>query len=228
MHPILVQIGPFTLRTYGALIAIAFLVSLRMTRWAIQGRGISEKFLMDLAIILVFSGLIGARLFYVMLNSAYYLANPMDSLKVWEGGLVFYGGFIAAALSGTWYCRKNNVPVQLMADCVAPALAMGQAIGRLGCFFAGCCYGRPTSLPWAVRFNDAASLAPLDIGLHPVQIYESAGSIVIAAVLWARLAKKPPRGLAWAWKWSGIFRMWSSTQNSPTRSAATFLRQAIM
>jgi len=196
MHPILFSIGPLTLRTYGALIALAFLAALRMAKWAGKDKGIPEKFLMDLSILLVFAGLLGARVFYVALNAPYYMTHPLDSLKVWEGGLVFYGGFITAAAAGAWFARRHKVSVAVLADCLAPALAMGQAIGRWGCFFAGCCYGKPTTLPWAVRFKDPASLAPLDIDLHPVQIYEALGNLAIAFFLWWRLRKNPdaPRG----------------------------------
>jgi phosphatidylglycerol:prolipoprotein diacylglycerol transferase len=196
MHPILFQLGPLTLRTYGALIALAFLAALRLAKWAAQLRGIPEKFLMDLAILLVFSGLFGARLFYVLLSWPYYSVHLLESLKVWEGGLVFYGGFITAAIVGYVYARLHSVSVGMIADCLAPALAIGQSIGRWGCFFAGCCFGKPTSLPWAVHFKDPASLAPLDIGLHPVQIYEAFGNLAIAFIVWKRLLHKPepPRG----------------------------------
>src|SRR5258708_37180371 len=94
MHPILFQLGPLTLRTYGALIALAFLAALRVAKWGARVRGIPEKFLMDLAIILVFAGLFGVRLFYVLLNASYFAAHLLESLKVWEGGLVFYGGVL--------------------------------------------------------------------------------------------------------------------------------------
>jgi phosphatidylglycerol:prolipoprotein diacylglycerol transferase len=191
MHPILLQIGPLTLRTYGALVALAFLAALRMSKWAIQLRGIPEKFLMDLSLVLVSFGILGSRLFYVLLNWPYYAAHPMDSLKVWEGGLVFYGGFAVAAIAGYLYTRKNGISPAVMADCLAPALAMGQAIGRWGCFFAGCCYGRPTTVAWAVRFKDPASLAPLDLAIHPVQVYEACGNLAIAFILWRHLLKKP-------------------------------------
>src|SRR5579864_9007570 len=178
MHPILFQIGPLTLRTYGALIALAFLAAIRMAKWGVRLRGIPEAFLMDLSIILVFGGLIGARLFYVLLNFSYYLEHPLESLKVWEGGLVFYGGFLVASAAGIFYVRTKKYSVGVVADCLAPALAVGQAVGRLGCFFAGCCYGKPTSAPWAVTFKDPASLAPLGVDLHPTQIYESIGDLV--------------------------------------------------
>src|SRR4051812_17504733 len=191
MHPILLQLGPLTLRTYGALIALGFLAALRMSKWAVGLRRIPEKFLMDLSIVLVFSGILGARLFYVLLNASFYAAHPWESFKVWEGGLVFYGGFLVAAAAGVIYTRQHKISVPVMADCLAPALAMGQAIGRWGCFFAGCCYGRPTALPWAVRFSDPASLAPLDVGLHPVQVYEALGNVAISLFLWRRFMKNP-------------------------------------
>lgn len=196
MHPILLQLGPLSLRTYGALIALAFLAALRVGKRAAQLRGIPEKFLMDLSIVLILSGLIGARLFYIGLNASYYMAHPLDVIKVWEGGLVFYGGFLAAAAAGTIYSMRHGQSVALVADCAAPALALGQAIGRWGCFFAGCCYGKPTSVSWAVRFRDPASLAPLDIPLHPVQIYEALGCLGISFFLWAWLTKRvnAPKG----------------------------------
>jgi phosphatidylglycerol:prolipoprotein diacylglycerol transferase len=196
MHPILLQLGPLTLRTYGALIALAFLGALRLAKRGAEKRAIPEKFLMDLAIVLVFAGIIGARLLYVLLNASFYLAHPLDAFKVWEGGLVFYGGFLTAAAAGVVYARRHKVPVAKLADCLAPALALGQGIGRWGCFLAGCCYGKPTTLPWSVTFNDAASLAPLNVPLHPTQLYEALGNLVIAWFLFTRLVKKPdaPQG----------------------------------
>src|ERR1700733_12237235 len=125
MHPILFSIGPLTLRTYGALIALAFLAALRMSKWAAHLREIPEKFILDLSIVLVFSGLLGARLFYVMLNWPYYIAHPLESIKVWEGGLVFYGGFLVASIAGVVYAKLHKISVGLLADCLAPALAMG-------------------------------------------------------------------------------------------------------
>src|SRR4051812_44164138 len=134
MHPILFQIGPITLRTYGALVAMAFLVALRMARWAANWRRVNETNFMDLAVLLIFSGLLGARLFYVLFNASYFLEHPLEVFKVWEGGLVFYGGFFVAAVAGLLFVKRRRMSVAVVADCVAPALALGQAIGRLGCF----------------------------------------------------------------------------------------------
>jgi phosphatidylglycerol---prolipoprotein diacylglyceryl transferase len=190
MFPILLHIGPITLRTYGALVALAFLASLYLARAAARLRKIGESFLLDLAALLVITGLLGARIFYILLNLSYFRDHPAESFKVWEGGLVFYGGFLVAGVVGVIFTRYKGYAVSDVADAVAPSLALGHAIGRLGCFFAGCCYGKPATLPWAVQFKDPASLAPLGIALHPVQIYESLGSFLIAAFLWQRLIQK--------------------------------------
>jgi len=195
MFPILLHLGPLTIRTYGALVATAFLAALQVARMAAHARRIGETFLLDLVAILIVSGLLGARILYVLLNLSYFRQHPWESFKVWEGGLVFYGGFLLAALVGTIFIRYRGYPVDDVADCLAPALALGQGIGRWGCFFAGCCYGKPTTLPWGVTFKDAASLAPLGVSLHPVQIYESLGDILIAGLLWSLLLhRKESRG----------------------------------
>jgi phosphatidylglycerol---prolipoprotein diacylglyceryl transferase len=190
MHPILFHFGPFSARTYGLLVALAFLGGLKLARAGARLQNLSENAILDLVAILVFSGLFGARLFYVLLNGSYFLEHPVEILKFWEGGLVFYGGFVVAALVGLWYVRRKGLRLGRVADALAPALALGQAIGRWGCFFAGCCYGRPTDRFWGVRFTDPASLAPLNVELHPTQLYESFGSLVIALVLWVQLTKR--------------------------------------
>jgi phosphatidylglycerol---prolipoprotein diacylglyceryl transferase len=190
MFPILFHLGPLTIRTYGAMVAIAFLASLQMARKAARARRIGEPFLLDLVAILIVTGLLGARLFYILVNLSYFREHPAESFKVWEGGLVFYGGFLLASLVGAIFTRYRGYAVAEVADCLAPALALGQGIGRWGCFFAGCCYGKPTPVPWGVRFKDPASLAPLGVQLHPVQIYESVGDFLIAALLWSILSRR--------------------------------------
>jgi len=192
MHPILIHLGPLTLRTYGALVAAAFLAALHLAKKACRERHLDETFVMNLVVLLVFTGLLGARLFFVLINASYFIQHPWESLRIWEGGLVFYGGFIVAASFGVWYVRRHKVAVGMIADALSPSLALGQAIGRLGCFAAGCCYGRQTSLGWGVTYQDPLSLAPLGIRLHPVQIYESIGNLIIAAILWKRLSKSKP------------------------------------
>jgi phosphatidylglycerol:prolipoprotein diacylglycerol transferase len=140
--------------------------------------------------ILIMSGLLGARVLYVLLNLSYFRVHPWESMKVWEGGLVFYGGFVLAAVVGMVFTRYRGYPISDVADCLAPGLALGQGIGRWGCLFAGCCYGKPTALPWGITFRDPASLAPLGIKLHPVQLYEFAGDILVAGLLWLLLMRE--------------------------------------
>lgn len=189
MHPVLFQLGPLTLRTYGVVVALAFLAAMQLTRAAGARRGIPEAHLLDLIAVLVLAGLLGARFFYVILNGSYYRHHPLEALKVWEGGLVFYGGFLAASAAGLFFVLRRRLPLGTVADCLAPAVALGQSVGRWGCFFAGCCYGRSTAAPWAVRYQDPASLAPLGIDVHPVQLYESFGNLAIAFFLWTHLTR---------------------------------------
>lgn len=189
MYPILLQIGAITVRTYGALVAFAFLAALHLARYAAKYRRIGESFLLDLVAMLIVSGLLGARLLYILLNLEYFRDHPVESFKVWEGGLVFYGGFILASIVGVVYTRYKGYSVADVADALAPSLAIGQAIGRWGCFFAGCCYGKPSALPWSVQFSDPASLAPVGIELHPVQLYESLGTLLIGGILWRLLSR---------------------------------------
>ncbi len=191
MHPILFTWGPITIRMYGAMVALAFLASLKIARLGGRARRIPELALLDLVAILVVSGLLGARIFYVLLNWSWFVQNPLDALKVWEGGLVFYGGFLLASVTGIWFIRRHHLPLGDVADVLAPGIAVGQAVGRWGCFFAGCCYGKPTTLAWAVRYTDPGSLAPTGIPMHPVQLYESFGSLFIAFILWREVLKRP-------------------------------------
>src|ERR1039458_7784023 len=150
MFPILLHLGPLTIRTYGAMIALAFLASLQMARIAAHARRIGEAFLLDLVALLILAGLLGARILYVLLNLSYFRLHPWESMKVWEGGLVFYGGFLMAALVGVVFTRFKGYPLDDVSDCLAPGLAAGQGIGRWGCFFAGCCYGKPTRHAWGI------------------------------------------------------------------------------
>src|ERR1051326_8533026 len=149
---------------------------------------------MDLGIYIIISALVGAKLLLLVTDFQTFKNNPAELFNLLREGGVFYGGLIVAVAVALFYIRKVGLPLWTTCDVCAPGIALGHVIGRFGCFFAGCCYGKPTSIPWAVRFKDAASLAPLDISLHPVQIYEALGSLVIAGVLWLRLMKKPARG----------------------------------
>ena len=184
MHPELFKIGPLTVHTYGVLVAAGFLLGLTLAVRQAKKEGIPPNKIVDLGFYILLSALIGSRLFYVMINAGHYLKNPLDIFKVWEGGLVFYGGLVLTVPTVLWYVKKNALNVWSTADLFAPSLAIGHAIGRIGCFYAGCCYGKPAEgVPWAVTFCDPQTLALVGIPLHPTQLYESLGELTIFLVL---------------------------------------------
>jgi phosphatidylglycerol:prolipoprotein diacylglycerol transferase len=179
MHPDLFKIGPLTIHTYGVLVAAGFLLGLAFAVRQAKKEGIPPERIVDLGFYILLSALIGSRLFYILINASHYMKNPLDIFKIWEGGLVFYGGLLLAVPTVLWYVKKNNLSVWGIADLFAPSLAIGHAIGRLGCFFSGCCYGKPAEgLPWSVIFTDPESLAIIGVPLHPTQLYESLGELI--------------------------------------------------
>jgi phosphatidylglycerol---prolipoprotein diacylglyceryl transferase len=179
MHPVLVRIGPLTIHSYGVFIAAGFLIGLFLAVRQGKKQGIPEEKIMDITFYLLLSAIIGSRLLFVAIGARYYLEHPLDIFKIWEGGLVFYGGLILAVPVAIWYVRRNRIDLWNTADVFAPSLAIGHALGRLGCFCAGCCYGKPAyGLPWAVTFSDPESLASMGVPLHPVQLYESLGELL--------------------------------------------------
>ena len=179
MYPVLIKIGPLTIHTYGFLIAVGFLVALWLAVRQAKKAGVSEEKIIDLAFYCLIAAIIGSRLLFILTNLSYYIGHPVDMLKIWEGGLVFYGGLIFAVPTALWIIKRAGLPMWRTFDIFAPSVAIGHAIGRLGCFCAGCCYGRPAEgLPWAVIFRDPNSLAIRGVPLHPSQIYESAGEFL--------------------------------------------------
>ena len=177
MFPVLFKIGPLTLHTYGLLVAIGVFVGMRMiiTLAALDGYSGKEfeDSLYNLFLLFAISGLAGGRALYVILNWREFVGDLAGIFKVWQGGLVSYGGLLGAFTGFFIWTRKNkNMPWKKICDWFSPSLAFGHALGRLGCLFAGCCYGKPTQGPLGIIFTDPQSLAPLGIPLHPTQIYE--------------------------------------------------------
>jgi phosphatidylglycerol:prolipoprotein diacylglycerol transferase len=180
-------LGPFTLHTYGVLLAIAFLAGLYVASRQARREGLDSGRVTDLAVWVLIAGLVGAKLLLVALDWRYYTRSPGQIFAILQSGGVFYGGLIGGLLVAWWYVRRYKLPGWHTADALAPGLILGQAIGRLGCFSAGCCWGKPTSVPWAVTFTDLYASrqvgTPLDTPLHPTQIYESLACFVIFFVL---------------------------------------------
>ena len=169
--------GPFTLHTYGLLLAIAFLTGLYVASRQARKAGLDSNRVADLGIYVLIAGMLGAKLLLVVVDFPHYRANPDELLSIFQSGGVFYGGLLAALPVAAWYSRRHGLPGWATADALAPGVVIGQSIGRLGCFSAGCCFGKPASVAWAVTFRDAYANryvgTPLDVPLHPTQLYES-------------------------------------------------------
>ena len=179
MHPILFRFGPLTIHTYGFLVALGFLIGIGLAYRQAKKEGTPPDKILDLGFYILLAAIIGSRLFFIIINAGHYIKNPLDIFKIWEGGLVFYGGVLLAVPVAIWYVKKNGLGIWKTADIFAPSIAIGHGLGRLGCFFAGCCYGKVAeSLPWGVIFTDPECLAPPGVPLHPTQLYESAGEFI--------------------------------------------------
>lgn len=199
MFPDLFSIGPLTIHTYGFFVALGFITGILVTVRLGKKQGIPSQQVMDMAFVMMIWAIVGSRLLYVVINFGYYRAHPLDAFKIWQGGLVFSGGLVAVAAAMTWYLRRHRLSFWAVGDLWAPALALGQAVGRIGCFMAGCCYGRPTDLPWGIVFDHPHTLAPPNVPLHPTQLYSSLGGFVIFLVLCVLHTKRKFQGQVFLW-----------------------------
>ena len=157
MHPVLFKIGPYSVYSYGAMLALAFLVCSFLAKRRAASIGMDGEKILDLTVLLIMSGVIGGRIMFVILDLEYFKTRPLDIFKLWEGGLVWYGGLILAVISGAVFLRIYKMPILKTADLMMPYVALGQAIGRIGCFLNGCCYGKTPALPTQL-FESAAML----------------------------------------------------------------------
>ncbi len=181
MYPVLFKIGPVSVYSYGAMLALAFLVVAFLARRRAFTLGMDGDAILDLCIWLIVSGFLGGRLLFILLNLDYYRENPLDTLKLWQGGLVWYGGLIAAVAVAIIFLSAKRMPILKTGDLMMPYVALGQSIGRIGCFLNGCCYGKATALPIGVTFS--AAQGPV----HPTQLYESAAMLIVFLILRKRV-----------------------------------------
>ena len=184
MHPIFLKFSYITIHTYGFFVAMGFLAGILLAKSEAKRMGIDHEKIMDLCFYIMIAAIAGSRLFYVVINHEFFLSNPLDIFKIWNGGLVFYGGFIVALLTAFIYLKIHKIPVWRTTDIAALSLAMGHFLGRLGCFSAGCCFGKECDLPWAVTFTHPETLAPIGIPIHPTQLYSSISNLIIFFFLW--------------------------------------------
>lgn len=181
MHPILIKLGSLTIYSYGFMVALGFLVGVLVSLYFAKKNGLSVDLILDLAIYVILAAIFGARLFYVIGDWGQYKNNLLGIFMVQEGGLVFLGGLIFAMLAAFLYARKKNISWLFLFDVLTPGTALGQAIGRIGCFLNGCCFGLPTKVPWGMVFPKG-SLAYEFFPwrhLHPTQLYSSFSVLII-------------------------------------------------
>lgn len=202
MHPEAFRLGALTVHWYGVMLVLAFVLGVWTAGRRGQRAGLSPGLFADLAIWLLVGGVIGSRLLYVVTYwERDFSTRPLwEILAVWRGGLVFYGGFIGATIAGIVFTGWKRLPFFKVADALAPSIALGGVFGRIGCLMNGCCFGRPSALPWAVQFpvhsppwEEQARqqlIGPTDTAMpvHPAQIYDSLANLLLYA------------GLAWLYR----------------------------
>ena len=193
MHPVLVDLGWFEIRSYGFMLAISFLAGIYLAGYRAKRAGVKPQLILDLSVYIILASVIGSRLLYVLFHLNEY-SNPLEVFALWQGGATFYGGLILAVLVSYVFIKHKSLSFLVVADVVAPSLALGVAFTRVGCFLSGCCYGKPTTCALGVHFPPASAaghsaaaaaqqLGLPSVGLQPTQLYSSGYGFLILAVL---------------------------------------------
>lgn len=190
MLPTLFHIGPFPVHSFGVMVLLGFLLGLayavsqvrKKSEGAAPGE-ITAEHVFDLSVTALFVSIVGARILYVLLDLQEFRSNPLDVFKVWTGGISIHGAIVAGSLYLWWYCRRHKLPFLKFADVIAPSFAIGYAVGRIGCFLNGCCYGHACDLPWAVRFLKDGREGVWTPPSHPTQLYATVMGLIIFAML---------------------------------------------
>lgn len=212
MHPILFDFGFYKLHTYGLMLALAFLTALIYARHAAKRINVDPAHMSDLLIWTLLGGILGARLLYFIIHPEEF-SNIAGFFAIWKGGLVYYGGFIGGVVGGLIYVRRKKLNTLDLSDLAMPAIMLGQAIGRIGCFMAGCCYGKPVDHdhPLGIAFPEKpdtlipppyqnADLANPTCFLHPSQLYMAVNGLVLGLLLWFLFTRRKKRGVV-----TGVF-----------------------
>jgi phosphatidylglycerol:prolipoprotein diacylglycerol transferase len=196
MFPKILDLGPITIHTYGLLLAAAFIAGIWITSRNAKREGIHPDSIWNMGLVVIFSALVGAKLLLLVSDYQYYSQNFREifSLSTLRSAGVYYGGLLLALCAAIWYLRKKHLPAWIIADLAAPGIALGQTLGRIGCLSAGCCYGKPTQLPWGITFTSQYAYdnvgVPLNTALHPTQVYESFATFALFLYLMWRLSRK--------------------------------------
>ena len=194
MFPVLFEMGGIKIHSYGFFIALGYVATLFLGRWLARRRELDPGPFMDLAFIAIVSGVVGARLLYVITMPGYFAEHPEEIFDLWSGGLVFYGGFILATVACLAYGWLRHMPILLSTDIVVTGVAFAHGFGRIGCFAAGCCHGSLCEYPWAIH-NHSGFVAEALRGkpIHPVQLYESVALFALSGLLVSLIVGKKHR-----------------------------------
>ena len=179
MYPIIIQIGPLCIYSYGLMVAIGFAAATLLAYKHADDFGINKDKVIDLGIVMLIGGIVGARVLYVAHNFRYYIRNPLEIINLTKGGLIWYGAFISGMIAAAWFVRKNRISFLAVADLFAPYIALAQAFGRIGCFLNGCCYGSaaPSGFILGVLFPGDS------VSRYPTQIFSAISLFVIFVIL---------------------------------------------
>ncbi len=219
MHPVLLDLGFATIGTYGFTLVLAFLSAIWLAVQRGKARGIPPSRILDLSFWLLLGAILGAKLLLLIVDWRLYFEQPKLLLGIFRLGGVFYGGLILSVFAGLWYVRRHKLDTWQVGDIIAPSIALGQAVGRIGCYMAGCCWGKSCDHAWAVTFTDPVAHenvgVPLHVALHPTQIYSSINALLIFGLLMLVSRHRRFKGQVF-WTYAAVY--------SVSRSLIEFLR----
>jgi phosphatidylglycerol:prolipoprotein diacylglycerol transferase len=204
MHPVLFKVGWFSVYSFGFMLAMSFLIGIYLSSRRAKRLGVEPQDILDLSVYVILAGVIGSRLLYVVFHLHEY-ENPLDVFALWQGGATLYGGFLLAVLAGYVFSRRRKIGFFLLGDILSPAIVLGVALTRVGCFLSGCCYGKETACACGVVFPPdspggayarelAAERGLETVSLHPTQLYDSFFGLAAFIILLALQRKLTKRG----------------------------------
>ena len=186
MHPIMINAFGFSIHSYGVMLAIGFMVGISLAAKEAVRTGANAEKVLNLTFWILISSILGSRLFHCIVFYPEYLQNPLRILKIWEGGLVFYGGFLGAVAASVVYTRLNKMNFWQVSDIMIPSVMLGLMFGRIGCTLAGCCFGKPCPEDFhlCITFENALGLGIKHLPLYPTQILSAVNAFTIFLILW--------------------------------------------
>jgi phosphatidylglycerol---prolipoprotein diacylglyceryl transferase len=188
MHPIICTIGPFNIYSYGLMLVLAFIVSVSLAMKQAKRQDLDPETIFNFAFVAFVWGIIGSRIFYVLINLGYYLKNPLEIIMLQHGGLAWFGGLMLGSVAAITYIKIKKLQVYRILDLIIPYIALAQAIGRIGCLFNGCCFGKESQTA-GIYFETHKAV------LIPTQIYSSLALLAIYAILRSLQNKPRPQGM---------------------------------